>query len=133
MANEAAAMAQQDVPPEPGSDGDYSDHGQADGNGDGEDRPVASNSPRPPPVPVAPVERKVKLNLRGSHGEAKLAAKLTHTASKLLNHYGKKHNLSAEVIKTLRLEDPDGELIEPDTLVADMEVEDDDLLNVKVC
>lgn len=142
IAAEADDEAQQNAPPPPGSDdGDESDHGNGHAdhhsgtaNGDGDHPRAASNSPRLAPAAppkAASTEKKLRITLRGSHGEAKLAAKLTHTIAKLLQHYGNKHQLSKEEIEGLKLEGPDGEEMDPQTTLGDFdEVEDEDMLTV---
>jgi hypothetical protein len=138
-AREEAAQAEQEAaPPPPGSDDGYSDHGQQDLHDDADredanegEGPIPPHSPRPAPAPQsAPTETKLKLTLRGSLGEAKIQAKLTHTVAKLLAHYGKKHSLSPEAVKKLKLEDPEGDIADPSAMVQDIGVEDDDMLTV---
>ena len=128
----AGRDANQDEPPLPArSDDDESYHDHAPPPASPSGNPVAPHSPRPAPAArAAPEVKKLRLTLRGSHGEVKLAAKLTHTISKLLSHYGQKHGLSADAIAKLSLEDPDGEVMDRQATVGGFEIEDEDLLTV---
>lgn len=144
---EAARVARLAAEAEEPNDDDPNGGGSDDEDSD--DNSILSNGNAPPPPPPSANQdarrsnsvaaagggegenvEKLRLTLRGPHGEAKFMVKTTTKISSLLKNYGSKKGLTKEIWESLSVEDPDGETMDNEKTIGDYEVEDDDMLSV---
>lgn len=79
--------------------------------------------------PVPDTDNKSRFTLSGAEGDVQAIVQSHVTAKTLCKYYAKKKGLDEKVAATLRLS-LDGEVIDPDTKVQDMDVDDGDQVDV---
>lgn len=84
----------------------------------------------PSPLPPSPAVPKIFLRLRGQWGEIKVGLQPHITASQILQSYAGRVNMRSELSRMHLV--LDGETLDEDTAVADMDVESGDLVDVEL-
>ena len=79
--------------------------------------------------PVPEIDNKSRFTLSGAEGDVQAIVQAHVTAKTLCKYYAKKRNLDESVVASLRLS-LDGETMDPNTKVADMDVDDGDQVDV---